>query len=134
MLILIDSWVNHDCTIGRLSCGDFRCWTLELPWVNNEPGISCIPAGHYHASKYKSPKHGWVALLHDVPGRSTIEMHPGNYTREINGCILTGRSITYMDNDTIPDVTNSGATLYELMRMLPNDFEVGIRGDGRSLL
>ena len=78
--ILIDSWNQPECTLGRLQYGDFRCFTLELPWLGNSRNISCIPAGTYKATKYGSPKHGAVLLLHNVHNRTYIEVHAGNYT------------------------------------------------------
>lgn len=124
--ISISTWVNDDCTVGRLQCGDFRCLTLELPWKGNQRNVSCIPAGVYSGVIYESPKHGEVILLEDVPGRSMIEMHAGNYTRQIKGCILPGDGLKYLDNDDVLDVTNSRKTLRQLISLLPNRFTVEI--------
>lgn len=125
-MIELSTWINPDCTIGRLRCGDFQCFTLELPWRDNARGISCIPAGNYSARLYDSPRHGMVALLDGVPGRSMIEIHAGNYTTQIEGCILVGDSICYLDDDGIPDVTNSKANLLLLLCKLPDQFTVSI--------
>ena len=124
--VKIATWVNDDCTIGRLHVGDLHCYTLELPWRQNGRGISCIPEGKYPAIKYLSPKHGMVVLIQDVPDRDMIEIHAGNYTRQIKGCILPGKSITYLDGDTVPDVTSSRSTLAKLMAALPDAFTVEI--------
>ncbi len=124
--IIIDTWVNSDCTIGRLQYKNFRCMTLELPWENNTRNISCIPAGEYDAVQYLSRKFGSVVWIKHVDERSGIEIHPGNYTRQIRGCILVGDSIKYLDGDTILDVTNSRATLNKLMSQLPEEFTVVI--------
>jgi len=125
-MIKISTWKNKDCTIGRLECGDFRCLSLELPWLDNRKNISCIPEGTYRAVKYNSPKHGEVILLKDVPGRSMIEIHTGNHTRQIKGCVLVGDSLKYLYGDSILDVTNSKATLAKLMNLLPDEFTVEI--------
>lgn len=64
--------------------------TLERPWLNNQTGISCIPAGHY---KFKRDTHGrfqWFRVL-DVPGRTHIEFHEGNKPEHSEGCILMSR-------------------------------------------
>lgn len=124
--IIIDTKHYHDSTLGRLTCGDFQCFTLELPWINNKRNVSCIPAGTYPAIKYKSPRHGTVILLENVPDRSMIEIHSGNYTRQIEGCILVGDSIRFLDNDPVPDVTNSRNTLAKLLRELPSELTVEI--------
>lgn len=122
----IRTWVNDDCTVGRLDFGLFRCFTLELPWEENNRNVSCIPAGEYEASHYESPNHGPVILLHDVPNRSFIEIHAGNYTRDVLGCILVGDSIKYIDKDSIMDVTNSVQTLRKLIARLPVNFTINI--------
>jgi hypothetical protein len=125
-LITIDTWKNDDCTVGRLAAGDFQCFTLELPWQNNWRDISCIPEGAYIATKYDSPKHGNVLLLHNVQNRSLIEIHAGNFTRQIEGCILVGDSIKFLDGDEIPDVTNSKRTLSKLLSLVDDEVTVVI--------
>ena len=127
-MIRIKRWSHNDSTLGRLtlSGGAFQCFTLELPWLENERGISCIPKGTYKAFKRQSPKNGNVFELRNVPQRTNIQCHSGNYTRQIEGCILVGASVTFLDADTIPDVTNSKQTLDRLLALLPNEFEVVI--------
>jgi hypothetical protein len=122
----IDTWVRDDCTIGTLRFGFFHCLTLELPWEDNKRSISCIPEGEYQAGVYNSPKHGEVVLLEGVPDRTFIEIHAGNYTRQIEGCILVGDSIKYLDKDNILDTTNSLSTLRKLVARLPDKFTVSI--------
>ena len=126
MEIKIDTWCLHDCTLGRLSFGALQCFTLELPWLGNSRNISSIPAGTYKATKYESPKHGQVLLLHEVPNRAYIEIHAGNYTRQIQGCILVGDGIKYLDEDSVPDVTNSRKTLKRLLNAVPDTVDVQI--------
>jgi hypothetical protein len=122
--ILIDTKMYEDCTLGRLFYKDFQCYTLELPWLDNLKKVSCVPAGTYSAKKYTSAKHGCVILLDNVPNRSFIEVHAGNYTSQIQGCCLVGDGIKHVNADSIPDVTNSKATLTRLMSMLPDVFDV----------
>lgn len=122
----ISTWINPDCTVGRLEFGGFHCLTLELPWKENANDISCIPAGTYEYVKYDSPRHGAVLLLLDVPGRSMVELHAGNYTRQIEGCILVGDSLKYLDGDSILDVTNSKRTLKKLLSLLPHSGTIEI--------
>ena len=131
-VIAIDTWLQDDCTIGRLSCEGFRCFTLELPWDKNKKNVSCIPEGHYTAAKYDSPKHGPVLLFDEVPGRDFIEIHAGNYTRQIQGCLLLGDTIKYLDGDTIPDVTNSRATIQALLRIIPDEVKICIQRSSKK--
>jgi hypothetical protein len=85
---------GHEDTYGThgvlIYAGRYVCFTLEEPWRNNERKVSCIPAGTYRATKFKSPSKGDVFLLHGVPGRSMIEIHVGNDLKDTEGCILVG--------------------------------------------
>jgi hypothetical protein len=123
-VITIKRWHHKDCTLGRLQVGSFQCFTLELPDLGNAPNISCIPTGTYQAFKRQSPKNGLVIELKNVPQRSFIQIHRGNHTRQIEGCILVGSSIAFLDGDRTPDVTNSGVTMDKLLVLLPDEFEV----------
>lgn len=68
--------------------------TLELPWKNNKTRTSCIPEGEYNAAWHLSPKFGWTYKIFNVPGRSEILFHAGNYPSNTLGCILLGKSST----------------------------------------
>lgn len=71
------------------------CSTIELPWKNNEPRISCIPEGKYRLVKRYSPHHQWHLELKDVPGRQLILIHPANDAiHELEGCIAPVTVIT----------------------------------------
>jgi|SRR5690625_422 len=102
----------------------FECKTLELPWRGNRQNVSCIPPESGEATYPfiildRSPsfnyKHLWIK---DVPNRSHIKVHRGNYHRSIEGCILVGDSFTDIDGDGLLDVTNSKRTLDDLIFQL----------------
>jgi len=83
-----------DRTIGRLEHDGQFFWTVEKPWKNNEPFVSCIPAGTYSMGLRDSPKFGpntWEVL--DVPNRSHILFHVGNHSSDVVGCIALGDSL-----------------------------------------
>lgn len=113
-----------DCSFGLLTYEGFKCFTLALPWKDNLPNISCIPAGEYKASKHTSPRNGECIAIHDVPGRTHIQIHSGNFTYQIAGCFLVGDSIKFLNGDLTPDITNSKNTLKALLNVLPEDFTV----------
>jgi hypothetical protein len=56
--------------------------SLELPWLNNERKVSCIPAGTYDCERIQHPKYGHCWLVKDVPGRDGILLHIGNFASE----------------------------------------------------
>jgi hypothetical protein len=68
--------------------GTLVCYTIELPWLNNQRRISCIPEGEYLLEQRRSPKFGWHLHLQNVPGRDLILIHPANDAeKELLGCI-----------------------------------------------
>lgn len=84
---------SRECVLGVLELDDKEiCKTLELPWRDNQKGISCIPAGEYKLSPYPSSRFGEVYIVNDVPNRTGILIHTGNTADDIQGCILVGDS------------------------------------------
>lgn len=84
---------SSECVLGVLELDDKEvCKTLELPWCDNQKGISCIPAGEYKLSPYPSSRFGEVYIVQDVPNRTGILIHTGNTADDIEGCILVGDS------------------------------------------
>ena len=126
MKLTINRVYQDDCTLGVLNYYGFRCFTLELPWKDNKSNVSCIPAGTYKCQKIVSPSLGECINVADVTGRTYIRIHKGNYTNQIQGCVLVGDSIRDINGDGIPDVTNSTATLEKLMALAPDEFEMVI--------
>ena len=93
-------------------------YTLELPNKNNQRRVSCIPKGTYKASKHTSPKHGQSLWLRNVPNRSEILIHKGNYNSDILGCILIGKELRDINNDGYLDVVKSKTAVKELLSYL----------------
>jgi len=79
--------------------GGITLRTLELPWRENRPNISCVPVGVYEVRWVYSPKFRWCYQVMDVPGRTHIKMHSANYAGDVSkgyrthllGCIALGR-------------------------------------------
>ena len=127
MNLKIKRWYHDDCTIGRLSYGDFQCWTLELPLLNNASNVSCIyPAGGYKGQKHFSPNNGDCIAINNVMDRTNIQIHSANFLRQLRGCIAVGDSIKPSDRDGLPYVTNSKSTLRALLAILPESFNIEI--------
>ncbi len=127
--IYIERYDNDSLgTYGSLALGDFSCYTLELQWADNTPNVSCIPANRYSASIDHNVTIGrqYVIRLQDVPNRTGILIHVGNYTNEIAGCILVGNS--QHTNSVKKMVTSSGHTMSKLLAEVEFDdeFYVGI--------
>lgn len=99
VLILARGGDSDEGTFGELWHGrDRLAVSAEPPWRDNARARSCIPAGEYRATWSRSPTFGPVYRLHDVPGRSHILIHAGNYAGDpeaglrthTQGCILLG--------------------------------------------
>ena len=103
----------------------FYC--LELPWKNNQRSISCIPEGIYPVEKHTAPKFGICFHVKEVPNRSEILIHSGNYHTDIKGCILPGLDLKDINKDFKLDVTNSKTALKKLLALLPQNFELQIK-------
>lgn len=83
-------------TFGLLKSEGFSVFISELPFKDNLPSISCIPAGIYAVGWHRSPKFGWCYKLFNVKGRNEILIHKGNYVGDSSkgfkthshGCLL----------------------------------------------
>ena len=126
-MIILDRWYRQNCTLGLFTIDDFRCFSLELPDKDNQQDISCIPEGVYDYYLRNSSKNGLVLELKSVLGRDYIQIHSGNFTRQVQGCILVGDSIKYLDSDSIPDVSNSKNTLKKVLSLAGESGQIRIR-------
>ena len=81
-------------TSGELSIDEtFFCYTLEPRSDRSEGKPYCIPVGTYPIALLESPRFGMVTPhVLDVPGFSEIEIHPGNFPGDTEGCCLVGGS------------------------------------------
>ncbi len=118
-------------TLGHLTVFDglkkiFECSTLELPWKDNKTNVSCIPEGSYWLEKYNSPSKGEVFLFSNVKGRTMVEIHKGNFNRDILGCVLVGQGFSDIDRDGYLDVHTSKRTMEKLLEIMPDKFTVKI--------
>ena len=119
--LLIRQTTSDNGTFGVLVFDDFVCHTLELPWRNNEINVSCIPCGDYICKKRYSPNFKYDCyLLEDVPGRTWIQFHRGNWAgdkskgklSDVLGCILVGSKRAVIEEQLA--IAESGKTLDEL--------------------
>ena len=88
---------RDDCVFGSLVDGNFVLDTIERPWLDNKPFISCFPTGIYTCKRswlnHKSSKHpnGYECFeVMDVPDRTHIKLHVANYPHQIQGCVAYG--------------------------------------------
>lgn len=93
-------------TFGQLIAGGLALFSGELPWRNNAPSISCVPAGTYQCVFTNSPRFSRCLYLVDsVPARAGIRVHPANlmgdsskgFKCQLNGCIALGERLGWME-------------------------------------
>lgn len=116
-------------TFGRV--GDLAAvssfHTLEPPIETsdgrrNVPEITAIPAGRYElAPRWSDHFHRLVLQLVDVPGRSDIECHVGNYLKDTHGCILFG------EGEADAGIINSIPAVEDFTRMVCDELIGGRR-------
>jgi len=89
MELVLSRTYHAQGTNGQLLLRSERlCYTIELPWLNNQPQVSCIPEGRYELEKRYSTKFGVHLQVMNVPGRELILIHPANDAlQELKGCI-----------------------------------------------
>lgn len=81
-------------TLGKLYVEKaFECFTLEPPKIADAQGNGyiCIDEGTFKLTIRWSWKHSrLLPHVEDVPNRTAIEIHVGNFPRDTDGCTLTG--------------------------------------------
>lgn len=100
---------------------------LELPYKRNRRRVSSIPVGEYEAVKHVSPRFGECLWLQDVPNRSEILVHRGNYHSDILGCILIGEDYSDINKDGYLDVIRSRKAMNRLMSRLSKVSKIKIK-------
>jgi len=135
MKVIISRTYNKNETISSLMVMDgerpvFSCKDIELPWNGNQHNTSCIPEGKYTVVSHISPTKGRCFHVLDVPGRTNILIHTGNYAAghqiDTLGCILPGAGFEDINNDGNIDVYNSKVTMTKLLEVLPESFEMHV--------
>jgi hypothetical protein len=95
--------------------GTQECFTLEPPEKPDPQGNGtvCISEGTYKLRIRWSWEHNrQLPHVENVPGRTAIEIHIGNYPRDVKGCTVVGKT-------QLPDfVGQSGVAFATLMTKL----------------
>lgn len=108
------------------------CYTIELPWKENQMQISCIPVGKYLITREYSLKFKLhIFRLDSVVGRSDILIHPANNAiDELHGCIapvtlLTGQGKGLQSKKAL----DSFSIHYLVKNLYSKETYLDIRGD-----
>ena len=94
MDILLERFAYHPSgTLGSLTLYGERFYSIERPWKNNSPNVSCIPEGSYPVVWRTSPRFGLTWHITDVPDRTHILIHVANFPEDVQGCIGLGTDL-----------------------------------------
>lgn len=114
----------------------YRCVMLELPKLIipmrlNTHKINCIPGGMiYTVKKIIRPNGDHAFWVMDVPGRTAVLWHIGNYATGIKvdteGCQLPGLRFIDSNNDGEIDVADSTQAMSDLLSLMPEIFKFHI--------
>ena len=127
-LLIIRETFTEVSTIGNLYLdGEWLCDTLELPYIDNQRSISCIPEGQYkvrlRTARESATRDYLHLLVEDVPNRDYILFHIGNSAKDTRGCVLVGigREQDFVKNSTLAmgllmkEILNLGGTNINLI-------------------
>lgn len=117
-VILRRAFQNKEVTLGMLQIKDIEhkpIYTLENP-QRETSADSLIPAGLYHCEPYSGTKYKSVYKVMNVPGRTDILFHWGNWEFDTEGCILLGLGSGTMKG--LPAVKNSKKAMDQLRSII----------------
>lgn len=126
-------------TFGVLLIDGLYYFTVELPYRDNKPNISCIPTGEYTVKERFSPHFKRnLYEVQNVKHRSFILIHVANfggdvdkgYQTNLQGCIGLGKqtgTITNKYGKKQECVLNSSIAVYDFMDYMEHkDFTLKI--------
>lgn len=139
-LILTRDLHESSCELGLLAVGGAHFQTIELPWRENQHGISCVPYGKYQLERHSSDAHPrtWGLINEELhvthyplqahpDWRSLCLIHSANWARQLQGCIAPGKNRTFIDG--LWKVENSLAAFQTILALVPwtNEHTLEIR-------
>lgn len=141
-LYLLDRVYLPDRTLGSIfnPKGGIVCKVLELPWLNNARGKSCIPEGIYTVtlsgpvlkddpnteedeSGGRIPRPYSHYIVHGVKGRSGILIHRGTDVNHSRGCLLVASRFTDINTDQ-PKLEDSATKLAWMVDNIDKKFRL----------
>ena len=72
-------------TLGLIDFEGERFYTIERPWLDNAPNVSCIPEGAYDTGWRDSPRFGETWHIKEVQDRTYILIHAANFPERGSG-------------------------------------------------
>lgn len=118
MRLLLETRSFRDCSMGFLSFGEMveglpGLYSIEKPWKDNTPFLSCVPGGFYRLVVKPDGKYAgrWALVGESVdldPGsriiRTDCVFHPANWAFQVTGCVGLGKSANMLKSKSRPSV------------------------------
>jgi len=141
-LTLVRRETSDEGTFGILLLDNIKYYTLERPWRDNKPYVSCIPRGEYTGVWTYSPKYDKnMYIVMGDHGREGIRIHSANWAgddekgwqSQLLGCIALGRSrgrLAYKGGPAQKAIIASRMAIREFEETLNGEtFELEIRDE-----
>jgi hypothetical protein len=80
-------------TLGVIEFAGETFYSIERPWLDNAPNVSCIPVGSYDMGWRDSPRFGETWHVQEVQDRTYILIHAANFPKDVQGCIGLGTGL-----------------------------------------
>lgn len=80
-------------TLGVIDFAGETFYSIERPWLDNAPNVSCIPVGNYDMGWRDSPRFGETWHVQEVQDRTYILIHAANFPKDVQGCIGLGTGL-----------------------------------------
>lgn len=94
-------------------------YNIELPFLDNRRNISCVIGGIYNFQQIVRPDGSMAIEILNVPNRTHVLAHSGNFMKDTNGCILPNISYSYTRDTKTPYGITSRPQVKQLLRALP---------------
>lgn len=124
-------------TLGRIQIENGPLiYTLERPWLDNKPFISCIPEGDYALEWDTTGRIRNVPRLRGTEPRTQINIHIANYPEQLQGCIAPGlRWEIQGQSPSIARSSNAMELLLEVIGMYQSyqDGDIMVDVDGQPI-
>jgi hypothetical protein len=86
-----DIATQHSVTSEISVDGKRECYGLEPPYADEHTKPRCIPAGRYRVTlRFSNRFNKIMPHVENVPGFDGVEIHPGNYPKDTEACLLPG--------------------------------------------
>jgi hypothetical protein len=100
--------------------------SMEPPWIDNMPNVSCVPCGNYFCEVRDATPHmreatGLIKVYHllNVPDRDFVEIHPANKVEQLLGCIALGKSADMIQKTLLFSRDAINWFMYDIMGLEP---------------